>query len=59
VMARSGWDEPAVRRVLAQQADRRTRRTIADAVIHNGDDTSLERLADDVRALWSVWVGRR
>ena len=59
VMTRSGWDEPAVRRVLAQQADRRTRRSIADAVIHNGGDTPLERLADDVRTLWSVWIGVR
>jgi dephospho-CoA kinase len=56
VMARSGWDEAAVRRVLAQQADRHTRRAISDAVIHNGEQTSFDRLADDVRALWSVWI---
>ena len=57
VMARSGWSEEAVRRVLAQQASRTQRRAIADAVIHN-DGLSLEALRAQVQALWGAWVGR-
>ncbi|MEO7244370.1 MAG: dephospho-CoA kinase [Rubrivivax sp.] len=58
VLARSsGWDETAVRRVIDQQASRRARRSIADAVIHNGEHTTPDRLASDVLALWSAWIG--
>ena len=57
VMARSGWSEEAVRRVLAQQASRTQRRAIADAVIHN-EGLSLEALRAQVQALWGAWVGR-
>jgi dephospho-CoA kinase len=51
VVARSGWTEPAVRAVLAQQATRRARRACADAVICN-DGLSLGELAREVHALW-------
>jgi dephospho-CoA kinase len=46
-----------VERVIAQQAPRAQRRAIADAVIHNGEATTLQTLAREVRALWAVWVG--
>ena len=54
VMARSGWDEAAVRRVIAQQASRERRRAIADAVIFN-DGLALSALRAEVRALWTHW----
>jgi len=54
VMQRSGWTEDAVRRVIAQQARRDTRRSIADAVIFN-EGLSLDALAAEVRALWVLW----
>jgi dephospho-CoA kinase len=57
VMRRSGWDEAAVRRVIAQQATREHRRAIADGVIHNGEATSLDDLARAVGILWGTWVG--
>jgi dephospho-CoA kinase len=54
VMARSGWTEAAVRRVIEQQATRERRRAIADAVILNeGDDPA--RLHDAVRSVWQDW----
>ncbi len=51
VMARSGWDESAVRAVLAQQAARVARRAAADAVIHN-EGIALDQLAREVATLW-------
>jgi dephospho-CoA kinase len=54
VMQRSGWTEDAVRRVIAQQAPRALRRSIADAVIHN-DGLSPEALREEVRRLWALW----
>jgi dephospho-CoA kinase len=57
VMARSGWTAEAVHRVIGQQATRAHRRSIADAVLHNGDETTLETLRADVRALWRLWCG--
>lgn len=56
VAARPGWDEPAARRVIAQQAPRDRRRAIADAVIHN-DGLSLADLQVAVHALWRHWLG--
>jgi dephospho-CoA kinase len=56
VRARSGWDEATVQRVIAQQAPRAARRAIADAVIHNGDETSLDALAAAVSRLWALWI---
>jgi dephospho-CoA kinase len=56
VMARSGWSDEQVRRVIASQATREARRAIADAVILN-DGISLEALQAEVDALWSCWVG--
>ena len=57
VVQRSGWDADAVQRVIAQQAPRTVRRGIADAVIHNGEDTTLATLAQQVRGLWAAWFG--
>jgi dephospho-CoA kinase len=55
VMARSGWTRDAVCAVIAQQASRRLRRSIADAVIHN-DGIEREQLAEEVLGLWTRWV---
>jgi len=55
VMARSGWTRDAVAAVIAQQASRRLRRSIADAVIHN-DGITREQLAAEVQALWVRWA---
>ena len=54
VMARSGWPEDQVRRVIALQASREARRAIADAVIDN-DQLSPEALGLEVAALWAHW----
>lgn len=54
VMARSGWSEDAVRRVIAQQIPRAERLALADAVIVN-QGLSLEQLAERVKALWALW----
>lgn len=58
VAARPGWDEATARSVIGQQAARERRRAIADAVLHN-DGVSLERLEQQVRALWQRWHGTR
>jgi dephospho-CoA kinase len=55
VMQRAGWSEEHVRRVIAQQAPRARRRSIADAVIHN-DGLSLDALQAAVHSLWALWV---
>ena len=54
VMARSGWAEDQVRRVIGQQATREARRAIADAVIHN-HGLGPDELAAEVQALWRAW----
>lgn len=56
VMQRSGWDAAAVERVIAQQAPRSRRRAIADAVLHNGEATTLDGLRAAVRTLWAHWM---
>lgn len=55
VMQRSGWTEDAVQRVIAQQAPRARRRSIADAVIHN-EGLTLAQLQGEVAALWAQWL---
>lgn len=55
VVQRPGWSEEAARAVIAQQASREARRTIADAVIHN-DGLSLPQLRIEVQALWQLWT---
>lgn len=55
VMARSGWSETMVQQVIDQQAPRRARRAIADAVIHN-DGLSLEALRRECAWLWQAWI---
>lgn len=54
VMARSGWTRDAVEKVLAKQADRATRRAVADDVILN-DGLSLEALRRQVAQVWARW----
>ena len=54
VMARNGWPEEAVRRVIAQQATREQRRAVADAVILN-DGLTLEELCSEVDRVWDRW----
>ena len=56
VMARSGWDEAQVRRVIALQASREQRRALADAVIFN-DGLPRDALAAEVAQLWAGWIG--
>jgi dephospho-CoA kinase len=56
VRERSGWDEPTIGRVIAQQAPRAARRAIADAVIHN-DGLSIGALRAQVASLWTHWHG--
>jgi dephospho-CoA kinase len=55
VTQRAGWSPEQVRRVVAQQASRETRRAIGDAVIYN-DECSLADLAESVGALWRLWT---
>jgi dephospho-CoA kinase len=56
VMQRSGWHADQVRRVIAQQAPRAVRRTIADAVIDNDGPLTLQELRIAAHALWALWV---
>ncbi|MCA0176707.1 MAG: dephospho-CoA kinase [Proteobacteria bacterium] len=55
VMARSGWTEADVRRVIAQQASNAQRRAVADAVIVNHAIT-LEALRAEVDRVWQAWA---
>lgn len=55
VAQRPGWDADGARRVVAQQATRAARRSIADAVIFN-DGIDLDALDAEVRALWTGWI---
>jgi len=56
VMARSGWPDEQVRRVIAQQATREQRRALADAVVFN-DGLGRDALAAEVAQLWACWIG--
>ena len=58
VAARPGWSDASARSVIAQQASRRARRAVADAVISNGR-LSLVELGEQVRALWEATVQGR
>lgn len=55
VVQRSGWNEDAVRAVIAKQATREQRRAVADAVIVN-DGITLEQLDAEVQAVWRRWL---
>lgn len=55
VVARSAWTPDMVQRVIAQQASREQRRSIADAIIFN-EGLSLQELAVQVRRLWGHWT---
>lgn len=54
VMARSGWTADSVKAVMAAQATREQRNSIADAVIVN-EGISQADLASRVEALWNAW----
>lgn len=51
VMARNGWQAPAVEAVIAAQAPRQLRLACADAVLFNGPAVSLAQLAAEVLQL--------
>lgn len=57
VMRRSGWTATQVQQVIAQQSTRARRRAIADAVIYNDGGCTPADLAEQVSALWQLWVG--
>lgn len=54
VMARSGWTADSVKAVMAAQATRERRNSIADDVVVN-DGISQADLARRVEALWNAW----
>jgi dephospho-CoA kinase len=54
VVARSGWSADSVKAVMAAQATREQRNSIADDVIVN-EAISLTDLARRVEALWRAW----
>ena len=54
VMVRSGWPREAVEAVLAKQAQRETRRALADHIILN-EGLSLPELRQQVEQLWALW----
>jgi dephospho-CoA kinase len=56
VVHRSGWDADQVRRVIAQQTPRAVRRAIADAVVDNDGQRTLEQLQIAAHALWTLWA---
>jgi dephospho-CoA kinase len=56
VSQRPGWTEQAALAVIAQQATREQRRSVADAVIHN-EGIDLNTLHAQVDAVWKAWVG--
>jgi dephospho-CoA kinase len=55
VTQRAGWSPDQVRRIIAEQASRESRRAIADAVIYN-DTCTLAELAESAEALWRLWA---
>lgn len=57
VTQRSGWSDEAVASVIAQQASRAQRRAIADAVVYN-QGLTLAALAQELRALWALWIAQ-
>jgi dephospho-CoA kinase len=57
VARRPGWTEATARSVIAQQATRSFRRSIADAVIFN-DGPGLAELEAMVEGLYRHWTGR-
>ncbi|TDM05346.1 MAG: dephospho-CoA kinase [Ideonella sp. MAG2] len=54
VMARSGWTEEQTLNVIAAQASREARASVADAVILN-DGIDLGALQREVDAVWDRW----
>ena len=54
VSARSGLAPEEVQRIMASQADRASRRALADAIIYN-DGLGLDALRDAVSTLWRHW----
>ena len=58
VAQRPGWTEAMAQRVIAQQASRALRRSIADAVIFN-EGIPLGQLEAEIDALWALWAPGR
>lgn len=54
VMVRSGWPREAIEKVLAKQAQRQMRLTLADHVILN-EGLSLPELRAEVEKVWRLW----
>jgi dephospho-CoA kinase len=57
VAARPGWTTELADRVMAQQATRTLRRSVADAVIYN-DGLGLVQLRVEVQAIFARWTGK-
>lgn len=55
VVERSRWQPSQVRNVIAQQAGRAQRRSIADAVIYNAG-LSLNDVREQVHSVYRLWV---
>src|SRR5690606_874452 len=58
VQARSGLSREAIERIMSAQASREARLALADDVIVNGRETSLEALEQSVRALHDSWCAQ-
>jgi dephospho-CoA kinase len=58
VLRRPGWTREVAEQVVAAQVGRDARRALADAVIHNDGDVSIEQLGDAVDALLCLWKHR-
>jgi dephospho-CoA kinase len=51
VQARSGWELTQIRQVIAQQANRPHRRSIADAIVYN-EGGSIDSILKAINKLW-------
>ncbi len=58
VQARSGLTREVIERIMSAQATREARLALADDVIINGRETSLEDLVQSVRALHDSWCAQ-
>lgn len=55
VQARSGLTPEAIARIMSAQASREARLAVADDVVFNGADTTIEELAQRARQLHDSW----
>lgn len=58
VQARSGLTPEAIARIMSAQASRQERLAVADDVVLNDKDTTLEALAKSARALHDDWCAK-